>query len=134
MSSGEGVVVQIPWTVGRTYHEFGTTAIRDYFLSTIDDLVKARVSANLPEQVEVIVEKVDGGEVIHVINQSGARRRTFGPHVRITGGSLRVRDGSGSPKLLVSQRPPETKREGDDLIIELPPVELFEVLFVPTSP
>lgn len=134
MSSGEGVVVQIPWTVGRTYHEFGTTAIRDYFLSTIDDLFKARVSAHLPEQVEVIVGRVDGGEVIHVINQTGARRRTFGPHVPIAGGNLRVRGGFGSPKLLVSQRPPETKREGDDLVIELPPVELFEVIFVPTSP
>lgn len=131
--SSKGTVLQLPWTVGRTYYEFGTTEIRDYFLSAISQLTEAPVSADLPEQVEMIVGRDDAGIVIHLINQTGARRKSFGPHVPVSGGSIRVSKGIGQPQFLVSQAAPTTRREGADLVIDLPTLELFEVVRIATS-
>ncbi|KPH04779.1 beta-galactosidase trimerization domain-containing protein [Rhizobium acidisoli] len=131
-TTGGGTVLQIPWSVGRTYHEFGTTSVRDYFLRAISHLIRGPLSATLPEQVELIAGRVDDGMLIHLINQSGARRKSFGPHIPIAGGSIRVRGGTGQPRLLVSAMSPPTRLEGDELIIELPSLDLFEVVHVNT--
>ena len=67
---------------------------------------------------------------MHLINQSGARRKSFGPHLTISGGRLRLK-GSGAPRkaqLLVSGETPATRETSGDLVIDLPPVELFEVI------
>lgn len=133
LSSGAGSVLQFPWAVGRTYHEFGITTVRDYFLRAIDDLINTEVTADLPEQVEMIVGRIDKGVVIHLINQSGLRRKSFGPHVRVSGGMIRIRNGAGTPEFLKSRSVPNTSLEGDYMQIELSDMELFEVIYVPTS-
>jgi hypothetical protein len=68
--------------------------------------------------------------VIHLVNQSGARRKSFGPHLTITGGRLRLpgEGASGRPELLVSKATAEVRKDGDDLLISRPLLELFEVI------
>lgn len=132
---GAGSVTMIPWSVGRTYREFGTTEVRDLFLRAVEPLTAPPVSATLPEQFEVVVGTDDEGYVIHLLNFTGARHRSFGPHVPVHGGQLRLRGGTDadSASALVSGRRPEIRRDGDDMIVDLPPLELFEVLRVPCS-
>ncbi|CAN7710538.1 beta-galactosidase trimerization domain-containing protein [Neorhizobium tomejilense] len=133
LSHPAGSVLQFPWAIGRTYHEFGAASVRDYFLRIIDDLIETDVTADLPEQVEMTIGRIDTGVVIHLINQTGARRKSFGPHIPVSGATIRVRNGTGTPKLLKSRTTPSTRFEEDHMLIELPELELFEVLYVPTS-
>lgn len=126
---GKGRVVMFPWSVGRTYHEFGTTEVRDYLLREIDGMAGQIVSGDLAEQVEVIAGRDTRGLVLHLINQTGGRRKSFGPHVPIRGAMLRVRGGIGA-QTLVSKEQPSVRLEGNDLVISLPTLELFEVVRV----
>ena len=126
-----GTVMQMPWSVGLTYHEFGTTEVRDYFLAEISELVGEVVEIDLPEQCEVIVSRDDAGLVMHLLNQTGYRRKSFGPHVPISGGKIRVKGASGAAELLVSRTQPVSSIEDGVLTIELPTLELFEVIRVP---
>lgn len=130
---GKGTVVMFPWSVGQSYYQFGTTEVRDYFLAQIDAQIHQVVRGDLPEQVELIVARDDDGLVLHVINQTGARRKSFGPHVPINGATLRVRGANDGARTLVSKEQPSTWRDGEDLVIELPILELFEVVRVPLA-
>jgi hypothetical protein len=130
---GAGGVTVVPWSVGRTYREFGTSEVRDHLVAEVRSLARPRVSANLPEQVELIVGRDDaGGHVLHLINQSGAKRRSFGPHVPIAGGRVRLHDVAGTWRAtaLVSGEELPLGRDGNDLDIDLPRLELFEVVHV----
>ena len=128
-----GTVIQIPWSVGRTYREFGTTEVRDYFLTTVAGVLDAPVSADLPEQVEMIVGRDASGLVIHLINQTGARRKSFGPHVPVDGGKLRIKGAAGSAELLVSGGAAKITQTDGGIEIALPRLELHEVIRVPLA-
>jgi hypothetical protein len=125
-----GTILQFPWSIGRTYREFGTTEVRDYFLNEIRNLAGGVISMELPEQVEAIIGRDAGGLVIHLLNQTGARRKSFGPHVPVEGGKLRIKGASAAVETLVSRSPVSTHLDGDVLTIELPRLELFEVVRV----
>jgi len=125
-----GTVFQIPWTVGRTYREFGTTEVRDYFLKSVAALLDPKISAELPEQVELIIGRNKDGLVIHLINQTGERRKSFGPHVPVEAGRIVLRNCSGDVKLHVSSQQAQIEQDGNDLVINLPTLELFEVVHV----
>lgn len=127
MSSG-GTVTQYPWTIGHTYREFGTTEVRDYFLDSIASLAAPEVRADLPEQVELIAGRSTAGLVLHVINQTGARSRSFGPHVPVPGGTLRIRGHKGPARLVVSDQELAGRIEGEDLILDMPELGLYEVV------
>jgi hypothetical protein len=129
-----GTVLQFPWSVGRTYREFGTTEVRDYFLGEIAGLTgSGAVLLELPDQVEAIVSRDNAGLVIHLLNQTGSRRKSFGPHVPVEGGRLRLKGAAGEVETLVSRTPLSTSRDGDVLTIDLPKLELFEVVRVPLA-
>ncbi|HSA49329.1 MAG TPA: hypothetical protein VLH10_04350 [Yinghuangia sp.] len=132
---GSGTSSMITWTIGRTYHEFAKTEIRDHLLRVIEPLAGLRVTAELPEQVEMILGRDDEGHVVHLLNQTGARRRSFGPHLPITGGRLVVHDATGDERAtaLVAGRELATRRDGDALVIDLPAVDLFEVVRIRTA-
>ena len=131
---GAGSVTMLPWSIGRTYREFGTNEVRDHFLRAVEPLVSPRISARLPEQVEVILGTDGEGYVIHLLNLTGARHRSFGPHVAIPDGQLRLHATvEGDGVALVSDRQLEIRSEGDDMIIDLPPLEAFEVVRVRCS-
>lgn len=132
-ASRNGSVIQIPWSVGRTYREFGTTEIRDYFLDTIRGVIETPVAADLPEQVEMIVGRDQSGLVIHLINQTGARRKSFGPHVPVDGGKLHISGAAGTAEILVSGAPADIRNSGAGIEIALPRLDLYEVIRVPLA-
>ena len=100
------------------------------FLEAIKPLTGQQVFAELPEQVELFLGRDGDGFVVHLVNQSGARRKSFGPHLPVNGGRLRIKgaDTSTKPTLLVSGEGPTSRVADGDLLIDLPPLELFEVV------
>lgn len=132
-ADGGGVTV-VPWTIGRTYRELGTTEVRSVLGDAVTALVQPCAIADLPEQVEVIFGFDDEGTVVHLLNLSGARHRTFGPHVTITGGRLRLHGVRGArAEALVAERSVPLRQDGDDAVLDLPPLELFEVIRIDDS-
>ncbi|MEB5967384.1 alpha-amylase family protein [Comamonas testosteroni] len=127
--SGSGNVLQIPWSIGQTYHEFGITSVRDCFFRMVGQFLDAPVSATLPEQVELIVGENDEGLLLHLLNQTGARRKSFGPHVKVRDGRICVHGGVQA-KSLVTGKIIESNVVGDDLHIQLPDLELYDVISV----
>jgi hypothetical protein len=127
---GAGVHSMITWTVGRTYREFGKTEVRDHLVRVLEPLADTMVTAELPEQAELILGRDDRGHVAHVLNQTGAGRRSFGPHVPLTNGRLVIRGTrpGAQAKALVSGRELSTRQTDSALIVELPVIDLFEVV------
>ena len=130
---GSGEVVLVPWTVGRAYREFGKTDVRDHLGGVVRSLVDPAVSADVHDRVEVVAGESGGSTVVHLLNHSGARRRSYGAHVPVGGGSLRLA-GRGADDVradaLVAGVSLPTRPDGADLVVELPEVGLFEVVRV----
>ena len=134
LEHGSGGVTVIPWTVGRAYREFGTTELRTFLLHAVTPHARSAMTASLPEQVEVIVGTGEDGPVLHLLNLSGVRHRTFGPHLTIPGGQLRLHGTCASrADALVAGQPIAIRHDGDDTVLDLPPLELFEVVRVVTQ-
>ncbi len=133
---GDGEVVLVPWTVGRSYREYGKTDARDHLGGVVRSLVDPAVTADLHDRVEIIAGESGAGTVVHLLNHSGVRRRSYGAHVPVGGGSLRLR-GRGADDVraeaLVAAVPLATRVDGDDLVVELPVLGLFEVVVVATA-
>lgn len=130
---GSGEYAYVPWTIGRTYREFGKTDVRDHLLGLVRSLASPEVTGDLHEGAELIAGRSGDSTVIHVLNHTGARRRSYGPHVPITGGRLRLA-GRGREKVsveaLLAGLTLDAVAVNDDLVINLPPLELFEVITV----
>ncbi|WP_026401411.1 alpha-amylase family protein [Actinomadura rifamycini] len=129
---GSGVSSMITWTIGRTYREFAKTEIREHLLRVVEPLADVPVGAALPEQVELVLGRDEEGYVVHLINQTGARRRSFGPHVPVGGGRLVLHHATGdeSAVSLVARRELGTRMEGSALVIDLPVIDLFDVISI----
>jgi hypothetical protein len=131
---GTGRIALMPWTVGRSYHELGLSPSRDIVVDLVRELLgkDEPLSAELAEHVELTLQRRGNDLVIHLINLSGARRKNYGPHVRIPGGRLRLAAAAPSAKAqaLVAGTACETTRDGEDLIINLPDLERFEVVLI----
>ncbi|HET6709691.1 hypothetical protein [Amycolatopsis sp.] len=129
---GSGTSSVLTWTVGRTYREFAKTEVRDHLLGIVEPLAGAEVRAELPEQVELILGRDDDGFVVHLLNQTGAHRRSFGPHLPVSGGRLVIHGTNGHEKAtaLVAGHDLPSRREEDTVVIDLPVINLFEVVRV----
>lgn len=128
---GQGHVLHIPWTIGRTYREFGKTDVRDHFVTLVKSMVTPAITAELHENIELITGANEQGTVIHLINHSGVRRRTYGPHLPYSGGLLRLHGAATTePTItaLVSGTSLTTRTDGEDVVVDLPTIGLFEVL------
>ena len=131
-SHGRGRSVVIPWTIGRTYRDLGLTVVRDLIQEVVELLLAGdeRVSADLPDQVELTVHRSGPRTVVHLINMSGARRTNFGPPMGVRNGVLRVRGAGAAAHALVSDNPCQAHLDGDELTIGLPEIGLFEVIVI----
>jgi Hypothetical glycosyl hydrolase 6 len=136
-SYGKGRSAIIPWTIGRGYRDLGLSVERDLILSIVDDLLEGAetVSADVPEQVEITVNKNGHRTIVHLVNMSGARPNGFGKPVPIRDGVLRVRGvGSGvSAQALVSDTPCAVSEIGDAIVVALPEIGRFEVIVIGKS-
>jgi hypothetical protein len=136
-SHGRGRSATIPWTIGRAFHDLGLTVERELVISLVHDLLDGAepVSVDVPEQVEVTVHTTGERTVVHLVNLSGARRKSFGPPVPIRGGTLRIAGaGTGaSAHALFSDSPCTVKADADGISVVLPEIGLFEVIVVGKS-
>ena len=90
------------------------------------------LQADLAEHVELTLQRRGDDLVVHLINLSGARRKNYGPHVRTSGGVLRLAGAPASTTAtaLVAGAACASTRDGDDLVIKLPDLERFEVVLI----
>jgi hypothetical protein len=134
---GKGRTAMVPWTIGRSYRDLGLTVARDAVHTIVQELLAGDeiVAADLPESVEITVHKTGERLVVHVVNMSGARRSNFGPPVPVRDGQLRVRVAGASPtaRALVTDAPCHKTRDDGWLSIELPEIDLFDVIVVDYS-
>ncbi|GAA4431864.1 family 10 glycosylhydrolase [Georgenia halophila] len=131
---GPGTVAVVPWTVGHGYREVGLSAHRDLIVDLLLRVAPSPVAArtDLPDQVDVIAGRSAAGEVVHLINMSGAAPQRFGAPLPIHGARLWLpwlRDGSRVRALVTGVDLPVTGGP-DGPTVELPTLELFEVLVV----
>lgn len=135
--SGAGLGLQFSWTIGRSYHEFGTTTLRRAMIGCIHQAAgrQSTAASALPEQVEVIMSRSDKASVLHLINLSGARRRSFGPPLTVTQAELRVPQDHGEHawSLATSTACP-TRTDGCDVVVELPALGLFDAIVLTPAP
>lgn len=126
-----GSVIHIPWSVGQTYYEFGTSEVRDYLVAAIEPLAEPIIKASIPGSSEFILGESGGALVAHIVNQTGERRRSFGSHVPLQGGQMFVSKRVASAEALVAGVPLDIHPDasGTDRI-SLPDIGLFEVVVV----
>ncbi|HEV7666347.1 MAG TPA: alpha-amylase family protein [Chloroflexota bacterium] len=131
---GRGRSVTIPWTIGRTYHDLGLSVARDLLAEVLTELQAGdeAVSATVAEQVELTVHQTRERTVVHLINMSGARRTNFGPPVPVRNGVLHIAGApaSASAHALVSDSACAVTHDGDTLRVQLPDIDLFEVIVI----
>ncbi len=130
---GSGWSAAVPWTIGRTYREFGKTDARDLLVEIVCSLIDLDVELEAHEAVELVLGRSGDALVVHLVNHSGLRRRSYGPHVPIEGARLRLRGRATAPgtaTALVAGEQLELRADGEDLVIALPRLELFEVVSV----
>jgi hypothetical protein len=137
--TGAGVAAQIPWSVGRAYRELGVTALRDLAVGVAVDLLDGaeRLSADLPEQVEITVGRSGSATVVHLLNQTGVSRAGMLAPVTVHGGVLRIRnvDRPLLVRALVAGMECRVRTEVDGTAtIAVPPLGQFEVLEVSEVP
>ncbi len=129
-----GRVALVPWTIGRSFHELGLTSIRDTFLELVGELAgdDLGVTAQLPEQAEITVLRRPGLVVVHVLNLSGARRKSFGPEIDINGGHLRVPMQAGAVvgRSLVAGCELPVEWEDGGVVVTLPKIGLYDVITI----
>ncbi|CAM3598781.1 alpha-amylase family protein [Occultella aeris] len=139
-SYGVGSATYLPWTAGRTYDRLGTGEIRDVLLSSVPG---ARTGPDgdpwgclrlwAPEQLEHTVHRAaDGRIVVHLINHSGLRRRSYGPPIPITGVRITPPRGlhiAAATALVAGQDVPVTP--AGELL--LPAIETFDVITITTK-
>jgi len=137
-SGNGGRIAVVPWTIGRSFHELGLTGIRDVFLALVGELAgdDLGVTATLPEQAEITVQRHGARTAVHVLNLSGARRKSFGPEIALAGGSLSVPLARAEWESGMTARSLAT---GSDCAIEwsdgrmsvqLPTIGLFDVIAI----
>lgn len=128
-----GTATRVTWTIGRSYREFCTADIRQAMLGIVRWAGGPLITdgSELPEQLELIMGRNGSDTVFHLINIGGARRRGFAAPVPISGARLRVPSGLGpAVRSLVNEDGCRTVDYGDTLTVELPPIELFEVITI----
>ncbi|WP_420111742.1 hypothetical protein, partial [Pseudactinotalea sp.] len=129
--SADGSVTLIPWTIGTTYHEFGITDVRDHLLAIVRELASQPVVVDAPEQVDVSVARAGESLVVHLINQSGVRRRSVGTAIAIEGVRMRLPGVPGARvRALVAGRDLTVEADGDATVVDVPRLGDFEVLVV----
>lgn len=129
--ANKGTVVHVPWSIGATYHEFGTSEIWKHLLAAIEPFAAPIVRADLPGKAEVILGRSGDKLVVHIINQSGERRRSFGPHLPMRGGVLVVSDHVAEAVALVAGVSLAGEADGAGSVrFELPEIGLFEVVTI----
>jgi hypothetical protein len=128
---GGGIHAAVPWTLGTTYRHLGTPRTAAILVDLVTEFLAADkvISASLPEQIELTLGQNALGPVVHLTNLSGIQRNSVGAPIPVAGGQLRLEGAAGrAARALVSGTECPARDEGDTLVIDLPEIELFEVI------
>jgi hypothetical protein len=90
-----------------------------------------QLDTTLPPQVEVVLGRNGRRDlVVHLLNLSGARRRTFAAPLPVHGATLILRGlaGTGPVRALRAGRECAARQVDGGLEVRLPPLGRFEVL------
>lgn len=129
--TGAGTVAVVPWTIGASYRDYGKSTTRDHLIAIIDALIDRPLRTDLPDRVEVVVADSGDDTIIHLINHTGVGRRTYRQTIPVTGATLRLAGRGAEAAAAVSLRSGDEVRlsaDGDDLVIALPALDLFDVI------
>lgn len=133
---GEGAHAVLPWLPGSTHYRLGTPESGRILARLTRELLgdDRIVEADLPEQLEVTVQRGPRGLLVHVLNFSGVQRNSIGPAIPVGGGSLWVATGPGATAAaLVAGQDLTVRADGDGVRIALPEIGLFDVIEVRTG-
>jgi hypothetical protein len=128
---GSGLGVLLPWSVGHSYQETALTVVRDEIDRVLREVDPTpAITAALPEQIELILGRVEGRTVLHLINRSGLKRRGYGPIVPISGGSITVAGRVRQARAHVADISLDVVFADGTSTITLPEINRFEVVTV----
>ncbi|MGO2750616.1 MAG: alpha-amylase family protein [Pseudoclavibacter sp.] len=132
-SAGAGAHAVVPWLPGSTYRHLGTPESGRLLAGLVRELLgsDSELDADLPEQVEVTLQRSPRGLLIHVMNFSGVQLNSIGKPVPVRGGKLRLRgQGFADARALVAGSALEVVKIDGGVSISLPELGLFEVVEV----
>lgn len=81
----------------------------------------------------MIVGRTTSALVIHLINQTGARRKSFGPHLPVRNAKLIVKGKATRARGIVSGGALAGGADGTTTVYALPDLGLYEVVVVETD-
>ncbi|MFD1715234.1 alpha-amylase family protein [Amnibacterium flavum] len=88
-AAGDGSVIVIPWSIGRSFYEVGLSVIGDLIARVVDGARRGhRLRFDLPPHIEVTEQRSEAGTVLHLVNLSGVQGNTFVPPVTAHGGGV----------------------------------------------
>lgn len=127
---GKGRALTHTWSIGQAYRELALSDIRDALAESVrqqpHDLI---IDTTLPDFIEVTVGQCAEKQVYHLINHSGVRQHGYADYAPVSQRTLRLsRAAGGKVSALMHGTDLTTYADGDDLIVELPTIERFEVL------
>ncbi|GHJ36606.1 hypothetical protein [Streptomyces sp. TS71-3] len=133
---GAGQVTALPWHPGLGYRELGLAVLRDL----IADQALATggcdlaIGTGLPPQVEIVLGRSAAGRVVHLLNRSGDAPQRFMAPLPVGPCTLTLPwpDAGAAVHAHYADRPLTVERAPDGTArVELPRLDLFEVLTVP---
>ena len=132
-AAGAGAHAVLPWLPGSTYRHLGTPESGRMLARLVRELLADDrvVDADLPEQLEITVQRGPRGLLVHVLNFSGVQRNSIGPAMPARGGSLWVAAGADArATALVAGESLAVEAVDGGIRIPLPEVGLYEVVEV----
>jgi hypothetical protein len=131
---GAGRAAYLPWPVGALFHDLNMLEYRALLAGLVDNVSgrERQVVTNAPPHVEIALATSDGRTLIHLINYSGHNGRAFGPPLQIHDIRLSLPDIGGASEVLATRlgRALPLTREDGRLIIDVPSLQLFELLVI----
>jgi hypothetical protein len=106
------------------------SVIRDAIAGLVSELApRARITTDLPAQVEIVLGRSPSATVIHLISHVHATSRSYAEPVPVLDRELWVPGAAGQrAAALVAQHSLVSHDDGDDLVIHLPVLGRFEVI------
>lgn len=138
---GAGRLAFLPWRPGQVYYELGLQRVRDAWVDKALGLTSQpdalKIETDLPDQMQVVTGRNrTGTEIIHLLNRSGDASQRFMKPLPIGPGVLRI-PVRGEPQRVRARVADADLRwsiRGGQLEIEMPAVDLFEVIELRGAP
>ncbi|ATG55807.1 hypothetical protein CFK41_14245 [Brachybacterium ginsengisoli] len=131
---GGGAIAVIPWLPGLVLREVGASAVGSALAALVAEIGGAHLgwATDLPGHVRIVPGHGAGGPLIHLLNRSGERPQRFVDPAPTAPSALEIPcpDKPGRVRALVAQQDPDWSWAEGVLHVQVPAIEVFEVLSV----